>query len=328
MKHTHGLLLGCTLMTSFAYSTFARAQIELTCRRGNPIVASLSTLFVERDCKEAAKDVGLDASKTPFVLNGEQGANTVSFTVPDMGNPMYTCFQENGQVRVTGPVQEQFAKTCPVPTGGGGGGGGGGGEWECELVPAEEICHNFPASPIVVDLGEVGYDLTSITNGVRFDIDADGAPEQVSWTAGSSDDAFLALDRNGNGTIDSGRELFGDFTLLGNGKTAPHGYIALGELDLEANGGNGNGYVDIGDRGFRTLLLWSDRNHDGRSSPAELRSVIDSGIFAISLKADESDVVDEHGNHLAYVSPAYAWREFRIERIRTTDIFFRFRDLR
>jgi hypothetical protein len=44
-------------------------------------------------------------------------------------------------------------------------------------------------------------------------------------------------------------------------------------------------------------------------------------ICAISLDADESDVVDEHGNHLAYVSPAYAMRGFRIERIRTTDVF-------
>ncbi len=326
MKHTKGLLLGSILMTSVAHATFARAQIELTCREGRPVVASASTLFVQKDCSDAAKDVALDSRETPFMINGEQGLNIVSFTVPALGDPMYTCFQENGQVRVTGPVSAKFAKKCQVETGGGGGGGNP--ESQCEIVFAEEICHNFPASPIVFDLGEVGYDLTSIRDGVRFDIDADGAPEQVSWTARGSDDAFLALDRNGNGTIDSGRELFGDFTLLGNGKTAAHGYIALGELDLEANGGNGNGYVDIGDKGFRTLLLWTDRNHDGHSSPAELRPVTDSGIFLISLKADESDVVDEHGNHLAYVSPAYAWREFRIERIRTTDIFFRSRDLR
>ena len=213
------------------------------------------------------------------------------------------------------------------PGGGGGGGGGGLDEGGCELVPAEEICHNFPASPIVLDLGEVGYDLTNTTAGVRFDIDADGALEQVSWTARGSDDAFLALDRNGNGQIDDAGELFGTATKLADGTTSAHGYIPLAELDLEANGGNGNGYIDEADRRFDTLLLWTDRNHDGRSSSNELRHLQDSGIFAIALHPDESDVIDEHGNRLAYVSPAYAWRRNRIQRIRTTDIFFWFREL-
>ena len=158
-------------------------------------------------------------------------------------------------------------------------------------------------------------------------IDADGAPEKVSWTARGSDDAFLALDRNGNGQIDDGGELFGTATKLANGTTSAHGYIPLAELDLEANGGNGNGYIDEADRRFETLLLWTDRDHDGRSSTSELLHLNDRGIFAIALNPDESDVIDEHGNRLAYVSPAYAWRRFRIERIRTTDIFFWYREL-
>jgi hypothetical protein len=89
----------------------------------------------------------------------------------------------------------------------------------------------------------------------------------------------------------------------------------------------------------KSLLLWTDRNHDGRSSSDELlhlddRGIFaialhldDRGIFAIALHPDESDVVDEHGNRLAYVSPAYAWRRVRVERIRTTDIFFWYREL-
>jgi hypothetical protein len=181
--------------------------------------------------------------------------------------------------------------------------------------------------PILFDFGDRGLDLTDIDDGVAFDIDADGALEQVAWTAPGSDDAFLALDRNANGEIDDGNELFGNATILRDGSTSAHGYIALGELDLEANGGNGNGYIDHSDPGFASLLLWTDRDHDGRSSSAEMLRLSDRGIFAIALDPDESDVIDEYGNRLAYVSPAYAWRRFRIDRVRTTDIFFQYREL-
>ena len=48
-----------------------------------------------------------------------------------------------------------------------------------------------------------------------FDIDGDGVPEQISWTEADSDVAFLALDRDGDGRITSGKELFGNHTLPG-----------------------------------------------------------------------------------------------------------------
>ncbi len=202
----------------------------------------------------------------------------------------------------------------------GGGGVGGSPHGYCpNQVDGDIACEG--QSPIILDLGRTGFSLTSVEGGVDFDIDGDGVRERTAWTARGAADAFLALDRNGNGTIDGGRELFGNVTLLANGKTGAHGYIALGELDLVANGGNGNGYVDQADRGFGALLLWTDRDHDGRSSSDELVHLSDRGVFAIGLDADESDVVDEHGNRLAFVSPAYAWGPFRIERIRTTDIF-------
>ena len=71
-------------------------------------------------------------------------------------------------------------------------------------------CVFTPGSPIIVDTGRDGYELTSLDNGVRFDLNADGVPELVAWTRRNSDDEFLAMDRNGNGRIDSGAELFGN----------------------------------------------------------------------------------------------------------------------
>ena len=67
-----------------------------------------------------------------------------------------------------------------------------------------------PNSPLLFDRNGDGFHLTSADEGVLFDIDADGDLDQVAWTRADSGDAWLALDRNGNGVIDDATELFGN----------------------------------------------------------------------------------------------------------------------
>ena len=164
----------------------------------------------------------------------------------------------------------------------------GDGDRTPEPVRPHTICPGCcEVSPIVLSL-RGDYHLTSVAEGVSFDINGDGVPERMSWTAAGSDAAFLALDRNGNGSIDSGAELFGD-------AVATDGWIALAQLD-----GNGDGAIDVSDAAWRDLLLWYDRDHDGRSTSSELVSVASSGIVAIGTRYRWLGRRDAFGNMFRY----------------------------
>ncbi|HSE48332.1 MAG TPA: hypothetical protein VLA96_03905 [Terriglobales bacterium] len=189
----------------------------------------------------------------------------------------------------------------PPPSGGGGGtgGGSGGGDFEC-FIDGAQICRNCGAcSPIIVDMDGNDFQLTSFGGGVRFDLNRDGRAGQIAWTSAVSDDAFLALDRNGNGRIDDGGELFGNFTDQ-PASSSPNGFLALAELDKPVNGGNGNGVIDPGDVVYWSLRLWQDKNHDGISDPAELLSLSWAGIASIALDYRRSERQDRFGNLLRY----------------------------
>jgi len=102
-----------------------------------------------------------------------------------------------------------------------------------------------------------------------------GAPQATGWPTATT--PWIALDRDGDGAITSGRELFGDASLLPDGTTAPDGFAALAALDA-----NGDGVIDRADPAFGRLRLWADRDGDGASRPDELRSLADV-VVAIPL---------------------------------------------
>lgn len=166
----------------------------------------------------------------------------------------------------------------------------------CDANP--EDCSN---SPILVDISGNGFELTSPTNGVLFDLNSDGSRERLSWTPSNSDDAWLALDRNGNGLIDNGRELFGNHTAQPM-SDIPNGFIALAVFDQVDHGGNGDGWIDGLDAVFGRLRLWLDANHNGVSESGEFYSLQSLGLSRIDLDYKESRKVDAFGNRFKYRS--------------------------
>ena len=158
------------------------------------------------------------------------------------------------------------------------------------------------ASPVVLDLAGNGFDLTDVTHGVMFDIEGDGVKEPLSWTSLLSDDVFLVLDRNGNGFVDNGTELFGNYSLQSRppaGETR-NGFLALVEYDKVENGGNNDGRLDEFDGIISFLRLWKDSNQNGASEPSELQSFEQVGLKSIDLNYKESRKVDAFGNRFRY----------------------------
>ena len=148
--------------------------------------------------------------------------------------------------------------------------------------------------PLTLDLDGDGIEAIASNGhkGALFDHDKDGIRTATGWI--SKDDGLLIYDRNGDGVVNDGSELFGDNTLLKNGERAANGYQALADLD-----DNGDGKVDAADSAFAKLRVWRDLNQDGISQEGELLTLNEAKVKALNLANKNSDRDLGNGNTLA-----------------------------
>ncbi|KAF0162803.1 MAG: Hemolysin-type calcium-binding region [Rhodocyclaceae bacterium] len=135
-----------------------------------------------------------------------------------------------------------------------------------------------PRDPLVIDLDGNGARATPTWAGTYFDYDGDGTQTRSGWVA--QNDALLVRDRNGNGSIDTQSELYGDQTLNPNGTLARSGFAALAGED-----GNHDGRIDAQDAAWNELKLWQDRNNDGQTQADELSTPAQHDIVAFNTAA-------------------------------------------
>ncbi|MEZ4451236.1 MAG: calcium-binding protein [Nannocystaceae bacterium] len=126
-------------------------------------------------------------------------------------------------------------------------------------------------------------------SAAAFDISGAGRCTNTDWPTAAT--PWLALDRDRNGTIDGGHELFGNGTRMLAGGKADHGFAALAELDSDRDG-----RITDQDARFAELVLWSDHDGDRRSSGWELLPLAAYGVEAIELEYRRDRVCDARGN--------------------------------
>jgi hypothetical protein len=131
------------------------------------------------------------------------------------------------------------------------------------------------STPLVLsfDGSSVHYETTMVG---AFDVTGRGMSVATDWPAART--PWLALDRDGDGRIESGAELFGSATTLAAGGLADNGFTALRELDDD-----GDGRITAADAAFSRLLLWSDVDANRSSDGSELTSLAQHGIVSIDL---------------------------------------------
>ncbi|EBI9246488.1 hypothetical protein DIK88_20430, partial [Salmonella enterica] len=170
------------------------------------------------------------------------------------------------------------------------------------LPPNNQLMEMFPgpegpdmsdaentSSPIIIDLDRDGVETISLENGVFFDHDGNKFAESTGWV--SPDDGLLVFDRDGNGQIDNGSELFGNNTLQADGTNASNGYNALKEYD-----DNNDGVLDENDAIWNQLQIWQDKNSNGRVDEGELLTMKQAGIASINTMYKNSSTTDSQGN--------------------------------
>jgi Ca2+-binding RTX toxin-like protein len=167
--------------------------------------------------------------------------------------------------------------------GGGGGGGGGGG----------------PLPPIVLDLTGEGLQLAPVHSSNIVSVDAAGNMFRTAWVGPTN--GILAYDRNGDGALNDSR----DISFIGDKPGATTDLEGLSGWDT-----NGDGILDRSDENFSKLLVWVDRNVDGRVAAGEALGLETMGITSISLKGaptgfDDSDTFDS----VVHNTTSFTWAD-------------------
>jgi hypothetical protein len=137
--------------------------------------------------------------------------------------------------------------------------------------------------PLVLDLDGDGLELISANGSVLFDHNADGIKTGTGWA--QADDGFLVRDINGNGLIDTGRELFGVDTIKRNNTLATDGFGALKELDT-----NNDGFITSADTAYGQPKVWKDTKQDCISQASEIRTLSGLGTSSLNVAGKVSDV--------------------------------------
>jgi hypothetical protein len=180
------------------------------------------------------------------------------------------------------------------------------------VMSSAQLEELITASPIVLDLDGNGVSTLGLSAGVKFDLLATGnTTSTVGWVA--TGDALLVRDRNGDGIINDGRELYGVATENEAGQRMGNGYAALGLEDS-----NGDGKVNASDATWGELRLWVDANSDGKTDAGELHGLADFGVVELSLAHVVSDRMD-NGNHVGLVG-SYTTADGKTEEM--ADVWF------
>jgi hypothetical protein len=147
-----------------------------------------------------------------------------------------------------------------------------------------DLTRDAGITPIVIDLDGNGIQTISRANsGGSFDLFGNGSAVASGWISGS--DGFLAVDKNGNGTIDGISELFG-----GTAKGA-------GFAQLAAYDSNNDGLVNTSDVGFADLSIWRDVNGNHQTDAGELVSLALAGVSELVHRLHRIAVPGPPGQH-------------------------------
>jgi hypothetical protein len=181
-----------------------------------------------------------------------------------------------------------------------------------------------PLDPLIVDLGQDGIHLGEKGVGIVFDLMATGSPVKMQWTAPNGNDAFVVFDRNGNGVVDDGSELFTNYNMLQLENTAaPNGFADLAQYDNVELGGNDDGFITDSDQVWPDLRLWLDRNADGVSTPDEMLKPAAMGLTHLYTIPKDNNRTDPAGN----VLPLWAWAKNKAakgnNKFKMIDVFFK-----